>query len=94
MVSRKVIGQIINNSRRISVAEASQLAVLFQTDEDFWINLQAAHDRWESRNIIANNQLRPIQIYCGGRLMINYVEIARSWRLQNPEHADSGIVLI
>lgn len=26
--------------------------------------------------------------------MINYVEIARSWRLQNPEHADSGIVLI
>ncbi len=24
-VSRKVIGQIINNSRRISVAEASQL---------------------------------------------------------------------
>ncbi len=36
-VSRKIIGQIINNSRRISVAEASQLAVLFQTDEDFWI---------------------------------------------------------
>ena len=60
-VSRKVIGQIINNSRRISVAEASQLAVLFQTDEDFWINLQAAHDRWESRNIIANNHFRPIQ---------------------------------
>ena len=26
--------------------------------------------------------------------MINYVEIARSWRLQKPEHADSGIVLI
>ena len=22
--------------------------------------------------------------------MMNYVEIARSWRLQNPEHADSG----
>lgn len=26
--------------------------------------------------------------------MINYVEIARSWRFQNPEHADNGIVLI
>ncbi|WP_428944638.1 HigA family addiction module antitoxin [Pantoea sp. FN060301] len=59
-VSRKVIGQIVNNSRRLSVTEASQLAVLFQTDEDFWINLQATHDRWESRNIIAKSHFKPI----------------------------------
>lgn len=59
-VSRKIVGQIINNSRRLTVKEATQLAVLFETDEDFWINLQAAHDRWESRNIISRNHFRPI----------------------------------
>lgn len=59
-VSRKVIGQIINNTRRLSVSEACQLAVLFQTDETFWINLQADHDRWESRNIIAKGHFKPI----------------------------------
>lgn len=64
-VSRKVIGQIVNGSRRLSVAEASQLAVLFETDEDFWINLQAVHDRWESRNIIATHHFKPIQALLG-----------------------------
>lgn len=48
-LSRKVVGQIINNIRRISVAEAAALVALFETDEDFWINIQAVHDRWESR---------------------------------------------
>ncbi|MBS9433329.1 MULTISPECIES: HigA family addiction module antitoxin [Photorhabdus] len=61
-VSRKVIGQIVNNSRRLSVAEATQLAGLFETDEDFWINLQAAHDRWESRQISARKHYAPITV--------------------------------
>ncbi|MBS9425722.1 addiction module antidote protein, HigA family [Photorhabdus noenieputensis] len=61
-VSRKVIGQIVNNSRRLSVAEATQLAGLFETDEDFWINLQAAHDRWESRQISARKHYVPITV--------------------------------
>lgn len=59
-LSRKVVGQIVNNSRRISVAEAAALAALFETDEDFWINVQAAHDRWESRKILASQVLKPI----------------------------------
>lgn len=59
-LSRKVVGQIVNNSRRISVAEAATLAALFETDEDFWINVQAAHDRWESRQILATGVRQPI----------------------------------
>ena len=61
-LSRKVIGQIVNNSRRISVTEASELAALFETDDDFWINVQVAHDRWECRQIIAGRAYQPITV--------------------------------
>ncbi|QBY47005.1 HigA family addiction module antitoxin [Arsenophonus nasoniae] len=61
-VSRKVIGQIVNNTRRLTVGEASQLAALFELDDDFWINVQAAHDRWEARKIISSQHFRPINI--------------------------------
>ncbi|KAA1176963.1 HigA family addiction module antitoxin [Photorhabdus heterorhabditis] len=61
-ISRKVISQIVNHSRRLSVEEATQLAGLFETDEDFWINLQAAHDRWESRQISARKHYTPITV--------------------------------
>lgn len=59
-LSRKVIGQIVNNTRRLSVEEASKLAALFELDDDFWINLQAAHDRWEAHNLIATHRYPPI----------------------------------
>lgn len=61
-LSRKVIGQIVNNSRRISVTEAAELAGLFETDDDFWINVQAAHDRWEGRQIVATRHYQPITV--------------------------------
>lgn len=59
-LSRKVIGQIVNNSRRISLEEAATLARLFETDDDFWINIQAAHDRWQIKKIIASQNTQPI----------------------------------
>ncbi|WLS81169.1 HigA family addiction module antitoxin (plasmid) [Erwinia pyri] len=61
-VSRKVVGQIVNNTRRVSVTEASELAGLFETDDDFWINVQAAHDRWEARQITAQRHFQPITL--------------------------------
>ncbi|MCF0180306.1 MAG: HigA family addiction module antidote protein [Bacteroidales bacterium] len=63
-VSRKVVGQIINNSRRLSVEEAAHLAVLFGVDECFWINLQAAHDRWESRQMLAKGRFSGGHVFC------------------------------
>lgn len=58
-LSRKVVSQIINGSRRLSVTEAAQLSALFDMSGDFWINVQAAHDRWEARNLIAQKQWQP-----------------------------------
>lgn len=61
-VSRKIIGQIVNNTRRLSVIEAGQLAALFELDDDFWINVQAAHDRWEARQFISRQHFQPIGV--------------------------------
>ncbi len=47
--SRKVVSRIISGRRRISVDEALLLSDLFEVDEDFWLNLQSSHDRWEAR---------------------------------------------
>ncbi|NPS18322.1 addiction module antidote protein, HigA family, partial [Escherichia coli] len=37
---------IISNRRRLSAEEPYKLAEQFQTDKDFWLNLQALHDAW------------------------------------------------
>ncbi|PHM39157.1 Virulence-associated protein a [Xenorhabdus mauleonii] len=52
-LSRPRIAEIINGKRRISIEEAVMLAALFETDADFWINVQATHDRWEARQLMA-----------------------------------------
>ncbi|MBD2780843.1 HigA family addiction module antidote protein [Xenorhabdus sp. 42] len=52
-LSRPRIAEIINGKRRISIEEAVMLAALFETDADFWINVQASHDRWEARQLMA-----------------------------------------
>lgn len=62
-VSRKVVGQIVNNIRRLSVSQASELARLFETDDDLWINVQAAHDRWEGRQLLAKHHYQPITTF-------------------------------
>lgn len=59
-VSRKVIRQIINNQCRLKVEDAVKLADLFELDDSFWINLQAAHDRWESHQLSAKQHIQPI----------------------------------
>lgn len=55
-VSRKVIGQIVNNQRRLSLTEILLISELFESSAEFWINLQAAHDRWEARMATANRK--------------------------------------
>lgn len=59
-VSRKVVSQIVTGSRRLTISDAVQLAALFETDSDFWINLQAAHDRWEARQLAGRAKFQPI----------------------------------
>lgn len=48
-VTAKVVNQIVNDQRRITLDEALLLARLFETDSSFWLNIQVAHDRWVIR---------------------------------------------
>lgn len=59
-VSTKVIRQIIQGSRRVSVEEATQLSALFEMPADFFINVQVAVDRWEARMLTAKHHYQPI----------------------------------
>jgi putative transposase len=61
-VSTKVVRQIIQGSRRISVEEATQLAALFEMPTDFFINIQASHDRWEARRLSETKHFQPINM--------------------------------
>ncbi len=44
-----VVEQLMQGKRRLSAAEAAALGDLFGMRAEFWLNLQAAHDRWEER---------------------------------------------
>ncbi|CAM3826300.1 addiction module antidote protein, HigA family [Rouxiella silvae] len=61
-ISPKVLRQIIHGTRRVSVEEATELAALFEMPEDFFINVQAQHDRWEARMLTAQHHYRPINM--------------------------------
>lgn len=59
--SRKTVSEICTSKRRLSVDDSIMLGDLFETSAEFWINLQAAHDRWEARQKHAHgNVTRPI----------------------------------
>ena len=59
--------EIINGKRRISIEEAVMLAALFETDSDFWINVQASHDRWEAQQLmVEKSSVQPIRALLAG----------------------------
>ena len=60
-VTRKVINQIVNNHRRISVEEAVRLSLLLGMDSNFWINVQTAHDCWQARQLTKTIEVSPFQ---------------------------------
>ncbi|MDC9581936.1 HigA family addiction module antitoxin [Xenorhabdus sp. PR6a] len=62
-MSRKVINHICTDKRRLTFDEAVNMAILLNTDPDFWINVQAAHDRWQARQEInkrIDNGVQPL----------------------------------
>ncbi|CAI1023307.1 Uncharacterized HTH-type transcriptional regulator ybaQ [Serratia quinivorans] len=65
-VTRATVNRLCNGHRRLSVVEANLFADLFETTADFWLNLQAAHDRWEARQAnMQRERLRPIMEILG-----------------------------
>lgn len=45
-VSRPTLSKLVNGRIGISPEMAVRLAIVFDTSEEFWINLQAGYDLW------------------------------------------------
>ncbi|ENA36418.1 hypothetical protein ECBCE007MS11_0362 [Escherichia coli BCE007_MS-11] len=44
--SYEKIWEIIKNERNITLEEAIQLSIIFNTDASFWVKLQELHEAW------------------------------------------------
>jgi antitoxin HigA-1 len=47
-VDRKTISRIVNGTASITPLMAVRLAVVFETEPQLWLNLQAAYDIWHA----------------------------------------------
>ncbi len=56
-ISRVTFSKLINGHIGISAEMAIRLAIVFNTSEEFWINLQASHDLF-----IANKQRAKLRV--------------------------------
>lgn len=78
-ITRKSVSLLVNGKRSLGIHEAVLLSGLFETSVEFWMNLQAAHDRWEAQKDKENySTIRPILevIAAGGVTAANDGRIA------------------
>ncbi|AVX40690.1 TPA: HigA family addiction module antidote protein [Yersinia enterocolitica] len=70
-VTRATVNRLCKGRRRLTVEEATLFSELFETTPEFWLNLQAAHDRWEAREALQKHKrppMRPIMEMLGRRI--------------------------
>jgi addiction module HigA family antidote len=64
-VSRRMINEICNNKRSVTVDTALMLAKVFGNTPDFWLNVQRRNDIWAAlhtpKRIARVERARPIQ---------------------------------
>ncbi|HGH3371716.1 TPA: HigA family addiction module antitoxin [Kluyvera cryocrescens] len=49
-VHRNTVSALVNNNRKLTTDMAFRLAKVFDTSAEFWMNLQAAVDVWETKS--------------------------------------------
>ena len=61
-VSRQTINELLRERRSITPAMALRLSRLFGNSPEFWLNVQHAHDLWESEKQIQEEltKIRPL----------------------------------
>ncbi|MCQ5763567.1 HigA family addiction module antitoxin [Escherichia coli] len=55
--SYEKILEIIKNERNITLEEAFQLAIIFNTDAYFWVKLQELHKAWFNKKSVTNGAI-------------------------------------
>ncbi len=59
-VSRPTLSKLINGKISISPEMAVRLSIVFNTSEEFWINLQAGYDIWLANKKRKKLRLKPL----------------------------------
>ena len=57
-ISRPTLSKLVNGHLNISPEMAMRLAIVFNTSEELWINLQAGYDLWKAQKTRNKLQLR------------------------------------
>ncbi|MGB9180018.1 MAG: HigA family addiction module antitoxin [Pyrinomonadaceae bacterium] len=61
-ISRRALGEIVNERRAVTPDVAHRLARVFNTSPELWLNMQQAVDVWEAyeANRSAYNKIKPL----------------------------------
>jgi addiction module HigA family antidote len=57
-ISRPTLSKLVNGHLNITPEMAMRLAIVFNTSEELWINLQAGYDLWKAQKARAKLSLR------------------------------------
>lgn len=63
-ISRPTLSKLINGHLNISPEMAMRLAIVFNTSEEIWINLQAGYDIWKAQKSRSKLHLHPYNFDC------------------------------
>jgi antitoxin HigA-1 len=58
-ISRPTLSKLVNGHLNISSEMAMRLAIVFNTSEELWINLQSGYDLWKAQKTKAKLHLNP-----------------------------------
>lgn len=61
-VSRPTLSKLLNGHMNISPEMAIRLAIVFNTSDELWINLQAGYDLWKARQHKSKLRLKRIPL--------------------------------
>ena len=61
-VSRQTINELLREKRSVTPAMALRLSRLFGNSPEFWLNIQHAHDLWESEKLFKHEleRIKPL----------------------------------
>ncbi|MCP3680940.1 MAG: HigA family addiction module antidote protein [Gammaproteobacteria bacterium] len=59
-VSRPTLSKLVNGHMSISPEMAIRLAIVFNSSEELWLNLQTQYDLWNARRDKARLKLKPL----------------------------------
>lgn len=62
-ISRTALSKILNGRANITPEMAERLAIVFNSSDELWLNLQTQYDLWEARQSRQKLRLKPLSLF-------------------------------